>query len=200
MIHTRGLGQRMIITNNNGALVDVVTGDPGSAPGLMRNARTYAEQAQEGLTHTPTAWPMWARAGAGFIKTGGVVLLVYGAVKTGERIAETSTEELPIVIAEEAGAWGGGFIGNVLGSALGGAFICSETGPGAFFCAVGFGLAGGITGGVIGKEAMHDLAKMADDLKKMTPAQMIETTTLMFGTPDQKRSFYELQDILDDIY
>lgn len=203
-VHEQALGGKNLVLDNNGNPIDIATGEPGSQPGMAKNMDAYINQPEEafaarGLTRTPIAGPMWARAGAGVIRVGGVVLLVYGAVKTTERIVEASPEERPIVIAEEGGAWGGGFIGNVLGSALGGAFFCAETGPGAFFCAAAFGIAGGVTGSVIGQSAMHDLAKTAVDYGKMTPAQRLDATILLFGTPEQKRAHCQMKEI-EDVY
>jgi len=165
-------------------------------PGMAANMDKYIAQNEEaftklGLEARPISGAMWARAGAGFIRVGGTVLMVYGAYKTGERIANAPEEEKPIVIAEEAGSWGGGFIGNVLGSALGGAFVCSETGPGAFVCGLVFGIAGGVTGSVIGESAMHNVGKTIVDVGKITPAQLIEGATLMFGSPEDKRNYYQ---------
>ena len=195
-LNDRALGGRNLVLDKDGNLVDIMTGEPGSAPGLASNMDEYVNQPEEfftnrGLTVTPTAGPMWLRAGAGFIKAGGVVLMVFGAVQSYERIEEASPEERPIVEAEEAGSWGGGFIGNVVGSALGGATVCAETGPGAFFCALAFGIAGGITGGVIGKSAMHSLAESL----RMTPVEFINTSTLMFGTPEDKRALCQMREI-----
>jgi hypothetical protein len=137
--------------------------------------------------------------GAGFIRAGGTILMIYGAFQSYKRIEEASPEERPIVEAEEAGSWTGGIIGNIVGSAIGGAAVCAETGPGAFFCALAFGIAGGITGSVIGKDLAHDLAEGL----RMSPAEFARAATLMFGTPEEKRSMCELKHIEDpdnDIY
>jgi hypothetical protein len=197
-LHDEALGGRNLVLDNEGNPIDIVTGEGGSQPGMARNMDAYVDQpdawfAERGLTRTPVAGPMWARAGAGVIKAGGVVLVVYGAVKSAERIADATPEERPIVVGEEAGGWIGGYIGNVLASALGGAVVCAETGPGAFFCAVGFGIAGAVTGSVVGQSLGHDLAKAAVDLSNMTPAQFNQSALLMFGTPEQRRAAEELR-------
>jgi hypothetical protein len=174
-----------------------------NVPGAARNMDAYIRQSEEalaaqGLSIRPTPGAMWARVGVGFIRVGGGVLLLYGAygaIRTAERIADAPPEQQPVVISEEIGSWGGGFIGNVLGSALGGAFVCSETGPGAFVCALAFGIAGGVTGSVIGQSVMHDVGQAVVDFENMTPGQLVETTTRMFGTPEQLRQLHELREI-----
>lgn len=144
-----------------------------------------------GLEVPPATGAMGWRVGAGFIRAGGVILMVYGAFKSYERIEEATPEERPIVEAEEAGSWTGGIIGNVVGSALAGATVCAETGPGAFVCALAFGIVGGITGSVIGKSLAHDLAESL----RMTPAEFANTATLMFGTMQEKQAMCQLRDI-----
>ena len=151
--------------------------------------------AKQGLGVKSTAWPMWARGAAGVIRVGGTVLMVYGATETATRIYDATPEERPIVIGEETGSWAGGFVGNALGSALGGAFVCAESGPGAFFCALGFGIAGGITGSVVGAGAGHDLAQLLVDAGTITPGQWLQGTTLMFGTPGQKKTMEQWREI-----
>jgi Domain of unknown function (DUF4157) len=215
-VHEEGLGGENIVLNEGQYKIDVIRGSvlnpeaqgPGAAspnpellkPGLASSIDEYVKQPEEmftgqGLGVKPTAWPMWARGAAGVIRVGGTVLMVYSAAESTIRIAEATPEERPIVIGEEAGSWGGGLIGNVLASALGGAFFCAETGPGAFFCALGFGIAGGITGGVVGKSLGHDLAQTLVDVGKLTPAQWIQGSTLLFGTPEQKRALEQMREV-----
>lgn len=199
-VHDRALGGRNLVLDQDGQLVDIATGEPGSVPGLASNMKAYVKQTEEfftprDLSLTSTPGPMWAYLGAGFIRVGGFVLMVYGAKESWQRIAEASPEERPVVEAEEGGSWGGGFIGNVLASALGGAFVCGETGPGAFFCAAGFGIAGGVTGGVVGKEGMRDLASAVVNFGKMTPEERNDTATLLFGTPEEKHANCEMKEL-----
>jgi hypothetical protein len=196
-VHDRALGGRKLVLDEGGNLVDIVSGEPGSKPGMAKNMDTYVNQSEEffasrGLTVKPTAKAMWARAGVGFIRVGGYVLMVYGAYETYKRIDEASPGERPIVEAEEAGSWVGGFIGNAMASALGGAFICAETGPGAVVCALACGVVGGVTGSVIGKEAMHDLA---ENLSHITPQLILETSTQMFGSPQARQADCQMKEI-----
>ncbi len=83
-----------------------------------------------------------------------------------------------------------------MGSALGGAFVCSETGPGAFFCAVGFGIAGGATGSVIGGSIGHDVGEAFDNWSNMTQAQRNEAIACYPDwSSDGCRAFHEMQAI-----
>ena len=193
-IHERALGGDNLLLDNDGNPVSIVTGEPGSEPGLARNMNEYVNQPEEfftnrGLNVTPTAPAMWTRATAGFIRAGGTILMVYGAFESYKRIEEASPEERPIVEAEEVGSWGGGFVGSVVSSALGGAAVCAPAGPGAFFCGLAFGVVGGIVGGILGKDFMHELATSV----RMTPAEFINASTLMVGTPEEIRSMCELR-------
>jgi hypothetical protein len=214
-LHEQALGGENIVLNEGQYRVDVIRGSvlnpeatssgaPSNPeqlkPGLASNMDEFLKQpedvlARQGLGVKSMAWPMWARGAAGVVRVGGTVLMVYGAAETTIRIADATPEERPIVIGEEAGSWGGGLVGNVLGSALGGAFVCAETGPGAFFCALAFGIAGGITGGVVGKGLGHGVAQTLVDVGKMTPAQWIQSSTLLFGNPQQKRALEEWREI-----
>jgi hypothetical protein len=93
-----------------------------------------------------------AMLGASVIKVGGRILMVYGAYKSTERILDAAPgEETRTAVIEEAGGWSGALIGGALAEALGAAFVCTGTGPGAFFCLAGFGIAGGIGGDVGGR-------------------------------------------------
>ena len=88
--------------------------------------------------------------GVAVIRAGGIVLLVYGAYKTGDRLAEAyGTPEFGRVVAQETGSWVGGIIAGALGAAGAGAVACSPSGPGAFVCAAA-GFAGGLIAGVAG--------------------------------------------------
>jgi hypothetical protein len=86
-------------------------------------------------------------------------------------------------------------VGSVLASALGGAFVCAETGPGAILCAAAFGVAGGVTGSVVGTSAAHDVVEglelMAD------PARLMETSVQMFGSDEDRRRYYEDREFLE---
>ena len=198
-VHRRGLGGNNLVLENQGNPIDIITGEPGSRPGLARNMDAYVEQPEpffreRGLTRTPIAGGMWARAGVGFIKAGGVVLLVYGTYKTTERIVEATPEERPLVIAEEAGGWGGGFIGTVLGSAFGGAFVCAESGPGAFLCAAAFGLVGGLTGTVVGQETAHEVYTTFEHAQQMTALDWVEASARVLGDEEGLQAICDLKE------
>ena len=169
--------------------------------GRMDIMRRYAAQSEEalaasGLNVTPTAPAMWARAGVGVVKVGGVVLMLYSARRSIARIADAPEAQTGQVVGEEGGSWIGGFIGNALASALGGAFACSESGPEAFFCALGFGLVGGATGSVVGGDIGGDVGEAFDSFRNMTDAERNEAIVCW---PDRNspgcRAFHEMQAI-----
>lgn len=215
-LHEEALGGKTLVLNEGQYKVDVFRGSvlnaegaaadvapeigPLLKPGLASNIDKAFDQpegafGEYGLGIKPIGGTMLARGAAGVIRAGGTVLMIYAAEESISNIVNATPEERPLVIGQEAGGWTGGFVGNVLGSALGGAFVCAEIGPGAFFCALGFGIAGGITGGVIGGTAGRSIAQMLVDASKMTPAQMLEAGTMMFGTPEQKKSYRELREL-----
>jgi hypothetical protein len=134
----------------------------------------------------------------GAIRAGGVVLLVYGAYQSATRIAEAPEGQRMIVAAQEGGSWLGGWVGAVLSSAFAGAVVCAETGPGALICSIGFGLAGGKTGSTVGA---HVAGRAAVGLQQVgellsDPARLSEAAVQMFGTDEERRRFYEDQEIL----
>ncbi len=109
--------------------------------------------ADRGLTRMPVpAYTPAARGGVVFIKGGGTILMIYGAYRTGERIAHASDAELPKVVYEEAGSWAGGVIGSALGTAAAGAVLCAPSGPADLVCVVG-GFAAGLLLGMAGSQA-----------------------------------------------
>jgi hypothetical protein len=204
--HEQALGGPNLVIERDGHLIDVATGKDLTTgqqvlePAAAANMEEYLAQpeaffAARGLTRTPIAGAMRLRLAAGVIKVGGSVLLVYGAVETASRLAEASPEELPVAAGEEAGSWAGGFIGSVLADALGGAFVCAETGPGAFLCALAFGVGGGVLGGSAGQSLGHEMGEGLCNLGKLTLPQAIESWTMMFGTDEQKRAYRELREI-----
>jgi hypothetical protein len=93
---------------------------------------------------------VWGARGVGCIRAGGVVLLLYGAYKSGSRLSEAyGTPEFGRVVAQETGSWVGGIIGGAIGAAGAAAIACSPTGPGALVCAAA-GFAGGLIVGAVG--------------------------------------------------
>ena len=89
--------------------------------------------------------------GGSAIRWGGRILLVYGAYHTVDRIATSTPEERPTVVAEETGSWGGGILGAELGGAACIALGIATEGVGLLAC----GLVGGIGLGTIGSEVGH---------------------------------------------
>jgi Domain of unknown function (DUF4157) len=177
--------------------VNFEPGQPGPKTGKASAIGPWLEEPPPGVTTVRIGPAMRAQAAAGVIKVGGVILLVYGAAKSYQRIQKSSPEELPTVVGEETGSWVGGWIGSVLTEALGGALICSETGLGAFFCALGFGIVGGLGGSVLGHGIGHGIGHdVGEGIKLLgdTP-RLIETSVLMFGSDEDRRNYYELREL-----
>jgi hypothetical protein len=91
-------------------------------------------------------------AGMFIFRGAGKVMLVYGIYHTTDRIMNTPSGDLPVVISEEAGSWGGGIFGAALGGAAAGAVFCAPTGPVDAVCVVG-GFLGGLIFGIAGSSA-----------------------------------------------
>jgi hypothetical protein len=181
--------QRMLGPRANPA--EIATG--AHPPGAIRNATEWAERPAErlaarGLTSTPVTLGMGVRF---LIRSGGRVLLVYGAYHSAERIADAPEGRGAIVVGEEAGSWVGGWVGAALASAGFGALLCAETGIGAVVCGAAFGLAGGITGSVVGEDIGHDVGERVQAVGDMlrNPEQLIRASTWMIGTPAQIREY-----------
>jgi hypothetical protein len=168
-------------------------GQPGPKTGQASEMGPWLEEPHPGLRTVQIGPVMRARAAAGVIRAGGMILLVYSGVQSYKRIEEASPQERPIVIGEEAGSWTGGWVGAALSEALGGAFVCAESGPGAFLCALGFGLVGGFSGSIVGHGIGHDVAE-GFKLLADTP-RLIETTTNVFGSDEDRRKYYELREL-----
>lgn len=203
-------GRRMTINPDNPVDITtgnlVSTGEPFeftseggrsySGPGFARNADIWAksvsERAAEGLTSTPIFSGMVVR---GVLHTGGRVLLLYGIYESGKRILGASDDELPAVVVEEGATWLGGWVGSTLSAATLGAVACSETGPGAVICSAAFGIAGGIAGAIFGRNVAQEFIENAAGIGELlrNPAQLSNTATLMFGTPEGKRIMWQSQ-------
>jgi hypothetical protein len=90
-------------------------------------------------------------------------------------------------------------MGAQAGAGLGG-LAGIETGPGAIATAALGAMIGGAIGFFGGEAAageLYDVGEKAAAGARMmgNPAQFLETTTLMFGTPEQRRSYYEMRSI-----
>lgn len=146
----------------------------------------------QGLLRTPLTRDMWLRGATGVVRAGGTVLLIYGAVNTVSRVASAPNEELPVVLGEEAGAWGGGAIGAILGEALGTVVICGASGPGVALCIAVVGMAGGAVGSAVGQAYGHDLG---EGVKQLRGPGLMDTLMLMFGSAEQKQQYGETRQV-----
>jgi hypothetical protein len=90
----------------------------------------------------------------------------------------------------------GGFLGG-LGAGAAAGLVC---GPGVPVCSIVLGLGAGFAGSVAGRSMAEGAYDLAVDVGRMTPSRWIDTTTLMFGTPEQKRVNCEMKEIegIDD--
>jgi hypothetical protein len=59
-----------------------------------------------------------------------------------------------------------------------------------------FGVVGGVTGQTIGTEAGHEVGDAINTLRNATPQQLTEGAVQMFGTPEERRQYYEDQEFL----
>lgn len=144
---------------------------------------------------------VWGARGVACIRAGGVILLIYGAYKTTERLEEAAgTPYFERVVAQETGSWVGGIIGSALGAAGAGAIACSPSGPGAFACAAA-GFAGalivGAAGSVLGSIGGDYVADAIESFRILgdTP-RLIEASLWMFGSPEERRDYYEMREIM----
>jgi hypothetical protein len=117
-------------------------------------------------------------------------LIVVGVGVSAYRISTATSEELPRVVGEEAGGWGGGYAGASLGAGACILFGIATEGVGLLLCGLVGGAAGGVGGSYVGGEIGEDLGR----LRNMTPAQYNEAALQLFGTPQQKREYYELME------
>ncbi len=138
-----------------------------------------------------------------FFRYGGRVLLVVGAGMSMYRVASAPPEQQGRVAAQEAGGWAlslpAGAAGAEAGAALGGA-LGIETGPGAIVLAAFGALVGGAIGFFGGQEAADELYNVGEDFSRgmrqlSNPATLIETETLMFGSPEDRRRYYEMREL-----
>lgn len=120
---------------------------------------------------------VWSGRGVACIRAGGIVLLLYGAYRTTERLEEAADKPyFHRVVAQEAGSWIGGIIGGALGAAAAGAIACSPSGPGAFVCA-----AAGFVGGLVVGAAGSMLGAMGGDYLARELEGTLETAGEVFN-------------------
>ena len=190
--------------------------------GYIREARKYAIDFTEGqgVGRIPSGaiskvrGSTLARAIAGerafllglkFFRYGGRVMLVVGAGMSVDRVASAPSDQRGRVAAQEAGGWAfslpGAAVGAKLGAA-GGAALGFETGPGAIVAAaIGslIGAAVGFAGGEQAAEQLYDIGDSGLKLLGDTP-RLIETMTLMFGSDQDRRRYYELREIEAEVF
>ena len=134
---------------------------------------------------------------------GGRVLLVAGAALSVTRVVTAPEDEQVHVAMQETGAWVFSLHGMELGAEAGGelgAAFGIESGPGAVLTAAIGALVGGAIGLWGGEEAANQLYDVGADAAEGVrilgdPARLTETTTLMFGTPEDRRNYYEMRSI-----
>jgi hypothetical protein len=161
------VGGRPRLTLADGREIDLMTGamsdgtvDPHRA-GRASDMSRYAREGElppgaQRISFTPRA----ANA-VGVIRVGGGLMLIYGAVRTTQRLTESyGTEQFRHNVGEEAGAWSLGLLGSALGAgvatataaavtgATGGAVVCAPGGPVDLACVL-VGAAGGLIGGFV---------------------------------------------------
>lgn len=200
----RSVGGRPIIQTPEGPVSILEAGIPrsGGPPieGEAGSGRTVRVWLEDPLVETPeaalerrnvvrpTGRALVARHGVAFIRAGGVILMIYGAYQTGERLRSAAgTPEFGRVAAQEAGAWAGGIIGSALGAAGAGAVFCSPTGPVTLVCAAA-GFVGGLVVGYVGAVAGTYVADWLYQLNPIYDAIDITTRELMQSPDPQVRS------------
>jgi hypothetical protein len=133
----------------------------------------------------------------GVVKAGGTILLIYSVYESATRIADAPPERRGIVVGQELGSFAGGWVGAALSSALAGAVVCSETGPGALVCSLAFGIAGGITGSTIGSGMGGSAAASLQQIGQLLrdPQQLLDAGAMLLPA-DQRRRYFDSQEFL----
>ena len=142
------------------------------------------------------------RAGLKFVRYGGHVMLFIGVIESVDDIASAPPDQKLRVATQEAGGWAFATAGAEVGAGVGAA-LGSPSGPGAIIPAALGALIGGVVGFVGGKEAADKLYDLIEDLGKLKNAgdllsdtpRLLETMTLMFGSEEARRRFYELREM-----
>ena len=119
-------------------------------------------------------------------------LIVIGLGVSAYRIGTATSEELPRVVGEEAGGWGGGYVGSGVGVGTCILLGIATEGVALLLCGLVGGVGGGVGGSYLGGEIGEDLGR----LRNMTPQQFNEAAFQMFATPEEKRAAYELEEAL----
>ena len=100
-----------------------------------------------------------ALRGARYLRHGGRVIIVVGLATTAYTLLTTPEEQLPRVMAEEAGGMAGGALGTSAAVGLCLIFGVATAGWGLLAC----GVVGGMAGGYLGSQAGNRLYYAADD-------------------------------------
>jgi hypothetical protein len=190
----------------------------------LEKAREYAQLFQEGhgvnsipgRAVTPVRGATLPEAVAGerallrnfkAFRYGGRVLLVVGAGMSIARVASAPPGQQGRVAAGEAGGWAFSLGGAALGAKAGagaGLLLGFESGPGALIAAaIGslIGAALGFAGGEAAAEEIYDVGEAGMDRLRdasemlRDPARLVEGATIMFGSEQDRRNYYELREI-----
>jgi hypothetical protein len=162
----------------------VAQGGQGQLIRFMRNVSQGTEEAAPVENAIGPAVAGGMSTGFKILKVGGRVMFVVSLVMIPVETAMAPEGERERTFVGATG----GFVGGLAAGATAG-LVC---GPGAPVCSIVLGLGFGIVGALGGRA----LAEGVFDLfgaQKMTPAEFITTSTLMFGTPEQVRSMCELR-------
>jgi Domain of unknown function (DUF4157) len=125
------------------------------------------------------------------LKVGGRVMLVVGIAAIPVEVYLANPEERERTFAGATAGFAGGL---AAGAAAG--LVC---GPGAPVCSVVLGLSAGYAGSVGARSLAEDAYDLAVGLKNMTPEEWVDTTTLIVGTPEQKKANCDMKEI-DGVY
>lgn len=164
-------------------------GQAGQGP-LIRFVRNASQGAEDVAPVEGALGPAVASGmptGLKVLKVGGRVMLVVSIAMIPVEVYLAPPEQRERTLVGATGGFVGGF---AAGAAAG--LLC---GPGAPVCSIVLGLGAGFAGSVGGRSLAEGAYDLAVDVGNMTPAQWIDTTTLMFGTPEQKRANCEMKEI-----
>jgi hypothetical protein len=187
------MGGRPVVVTDSGVydITEFGRGSPGESFTMEQAGRgkTMKEWIANPKIQTPTgeiqplnvtkmpASTVWGARGVTVIRSGGVIMLIYGVYNTSERLEEAAgTPYFGRVVAQETGSWIGGLIGGALGAAGAGAIACSPSGPGAFACA-----AAGFVGGLLVGAAGSMLGAVGGDYVYEQVGRTIDTAGEVFN-------------------
>lgn len=175
-------------------IVDVPQVAQGGQGQMMRFIRNVSQGTEEAAPMENAIGPAVAggmSTGMRVLKVGGRVMLVFSVVMVPVETYLAPPGERERTFVGATGGLAGGFAGGFAGGAAAG-LVC---GPGAPVCSILLGLSFGIAGAFGGRKLAEGAYDLTEGAGRMTPMQWIDTTTLMFGTPEQKRAMCEMRDI-----